>query len=271
MIVRLAAGISATALAALALMPPPVQAQTYRYWSYWTGGDQWTYSNRGPAFRSPPDGGVEGWRFVVSPRDGSQATPPGTASDYPQLCPGTAVAPAGQKRVAVVIDFGPPGIAPVGQTPPENTVTCLTVPTDATGLQTLQKAAELRFHTSGLICGIAGFPATECPGQAASGNTPTPSDTPTPVPQPPEVQPLPDTPVDDSLPAATDTPTSPAPPRSTGSPPPTDAPTPVALTASDPPGPAPGEAGVPAWVAAIGAAMIAALLGLAMLARRGRE
>ena len=53
-------------------------------------------------FRVPPDGGVEGWRFVVSPKDGSQASPPAAASTYEQLCRGQPPAPEGQKRVVVV-------------------------------------------------------------------------------------------------------------------------------------------------------------------------
>ena len=118
---RLAVGICALVIATMVQMPLPAQADTYRYWSYWVGGDSWSYSSRGPGFRVPPDGGVEGWRFVVSPKDGSQASPPAAASTYEQLCRGQPPAPEGQKRVVVVIDPGPAGIAPVGETPPQRT------------------------------------------------------------------------------------------------------------------------------------------------------
>ena len=270
MSIKQAAGISAIATMAIALMPAPAHADAYRYWSYWTGGDQWTYSSRGPGFRSPADGGVEGWRFVVSPKDGSQAAAPRTASTFDQLCPGTAPAPTGQKRVAVVIDFGPAGIAPVGQTPPKTSVTCLTVPAAANGLQTLQKAAQLRFHSSGLICGIAGYPASECPGQSAPRETDEPKPTRNPTSQPPGNEVTPDVlPEPDATrpPSVSTSPsaTSPSPTASTTV---SDAPTPVALAA--PTQAPPDRQPVPAWVAAIGAALIAALLGLAILIGRGR-
>ena len=266
---RLAVGICALVIATMVQMPLPAHADTYRYWSYWVGGDAWSYSSRGPGFRVPPDGGVEGWRFVVSPKDGSQASPPATASTYDQLCPRQAPAPEGQKRVAVVIDPGPAGIAPVGETPPQRTTTCVTVPATDNGLRVLQRVAGLRFHSSGLICGIAGFPATECPGQTAARPTPTApapavSAVPDPVsvPQPAEVT-VPQAPSDDS-PDQTPTPTP-----SLRTPSPTDTPSPVALTLPESTDPATNPT-PPPWLAAIGVTMIAALLGLAILVRRGR-
>ncbi|MEZ5185814.1 MAG: SCO2322 family protein [Candidatus Nanopelagicales bacterium] len=272
MITKVVAGISTMACAAVVLIPVPAHAATYRYWSYWTGGDQWSYSGRGPAFRVPADASVEGWRFVVSPRDGSQATAPTEASSYDQLCPGQPAAAAGQKRVAVVIDFGPAGIAPVGETPPATSTSCVTVPTSATGLQVLQKVAKLRFNASGLICGIAGFPATECPGQTAGAVTET-SATPTRTTQPvapdPVTVPAPDTQLTHAPRTTSQSPT-PTPslttPRSSSG-----APSAIALAADQPPASAQGTTAPPAWVAAIGAALIAALLGMAVLMRRGRE
>jgi hypothetical protein len=258
-------------LGAAVLAPPAAQAdQTYRYWSYWTGGDLWSYSARGPGFRIPPDAGVEGWRFVVSPKDGSQASPPTAPATFSELCPTAGPAPEGQKRVALVLDFGAPGVAPVGEQTPPRAISCLTVANQATGLQVLQQAARLRFHSSGLICGIAGFPATECPGQTTrSASTPGPS-SPTPVAPAPAAPVAPPAP---ALTAQTDpqeqsprTPTpTPSVPRS-----PLEQPSPVALPLSGSTPPA-AEPGTPPWIAAIGAAMIAALLGLALLARKGRE
>jgi len=266
---RLANGVCAMAVLALAQTPLPAHAETYRYWSYWTGGDQWAYSARGPGFRVPPDGGVEGWRFVVSPKDGSQAVPPATASSYDQLCPGQPAAPAGQKRVAVVLDYGPAGIAPVGQEPPSRSISCVSVPATDNGLQVVQRVATLRFHSSGLICGINGFPASECPGQsttrsepavtAASPSAPPRQSTPQPADvAPPVTQSRPR----DDAPTATPAPTV----NATAS---SDVPSPVALALPDTPS-ADTPAAPPAWIAAIGVTMIAALLGLAILVRRGR-
>lgn len=276
MIRSLAVAAGVVLMTALALDAAPAQAQTtYRYWSYWIGGETWTYSARGPGFRSPPDGGVEGWRFVVSPKDGSQAVSPSESSTYDALCPGQPAAPAGQKRVAVVIDPGAPGIAPVGNTPPPKSVNCVVVPSGATGLQVLQKITSVRFHSSGLICGIAGFPATECPGQqAAAAPTPRVSTSSKPTVQPvvPPVATSAGTTGRTLEPggataAASPGATSPPPAAATGASP---GPSAVALGLGDPPAEKPGTA-PPTWIAAIGAAMIAALLGLAMLVRRGRS
>lgn len=273
---RAAFGVGMVVGVTTMLIPGAVQAETaYRYWSYWTGGEQWNYSARGPGFRVPPDRGVEGWRFVVSPKDGSQATPPGASNRFDDLCPAVSPAPAGEKNVAVVIEFGAAGIAPVGETPPPPTVSCVTVPTAETGLQILQGVAPLRFHPSGLICGVAGFPATECPGQTSRSTSPQPSTgdappaaRPTPVAAPTTVtaptptrrsangQATPSAAADDPTPVATGSPSA--------------WPSPVALpldsgdTSGDPPSP-------PAWITAIGAAMIATLLGIAVLVRRGRS
>lgn len=272
MILRGVAGASAAVIAAVALAPAPAQSSTYRYWSYWNGGEQWTYSSRGPAFTVTPADGVEGWRFVVSPKDGSQATAPAAASNYAQLCPGQPAAASGSKRVAVVIDYGPSGIAPVGEAPDSLSATCLTVPEAETGLQILQRVAQLRFHSSGLICGIAGYPAKECPGQATAEVTaPTPQATPTATPAPTTDLPAPARAPEDDAPnsppgssaSASVTPTA----SSSGTP--SEAPSAVALELPETPAPA-ADQQVPAWVAAIGATMIAVLLGLALVIRRGR-
>lgn len=273
----LMAAIAPTAGSAQAQVPQATQ--TYRYWSYWIGGDAWSYSARGPGFRVPPDGGVEGWRFVVSPKDGSQASPPATSSRFDDLCPGQPPAPAGQKRIAVVIDPGAPGIAPVGNKAPPKSVNCITAASAATGLQVLQQVTTLRFQSSGLICGIAGFPASECPGQAAappSTPKPTAGSGATPASTSRGAAPVaPVAPVDmgadsepfDAAPSAAATPAAtPSVPLAAGSP----APSAVAMTFPDSPTDEPGGS-PPAWIAAIGAGMIAALLGLAMLIRRGRS
>ncbi len=262
------AGIGVVVMATIALTPVPAQSTTYRYWSYWNGGDQWTYSSRGPAFQVTPADGVEGWRFVVSPKDGSQATAPASPSSYAQLCPGQPDAPTGKKRVAVVIDSGPSGIAPVGETPPALSVTCVTAPTGETGLQVLQRVARLRFHPSGLICGIAGFPASECPGQSA-GQQATSSPRPSSTPGRAGTVPAPGTPPSnlDERPSAAP---SRSPSSTTAAPAAaSEAPSAVAMELPEAPPPA-DQPQVPPWVAAIGATMIAVLLGLALAIRRGR-
>jgi hypothetical protein len=272
MIGRVIAGTSVMACAAVALAPAVAHADGYRYWSYWTGGQSWSYSNRGPGFLVPADGAVEGWRFVLSPEDGSQANPPATPSSYDQVCPGQPAAPDGKKRVAVVIDFGPTGIAPVGESPPPTSISCVTAPARATGLQVLQQVAKVRFQASGLICGLAGFPARECPGQSVKAIDQSPTaqpDRPSPVAPAPAItgnrRAEPPTTLPDDSPRPTD---SPDPTRAPLAP--TDQPSAVALAVpADSPEEPPAQP--PAWIAAIGATMIALLLAVALLLRRGRH
>ncbi|ARQ71576.1 hypothetical protein [Streptomyces marincola] len=53
---------------------PPASA----YWSYWhaPNGGEWTYSQRGATYRTPPEGSFEGWSFSLD-REGDTAPPPG--------------------------------------------------------------------------------------------------------------------------------------------------------------------------------------------------
>ncbi|MEZ5158760.1 MAG: SCO2322 family protein [Candidatus Nanopelagicales bacterium] len=269
---RALAGTGAMVCVTVALAPAVAHADGYRYWSYWTGGQSWSYSDRGPGFLIPGDGAVEGWRFVVSPENGSQATAPATPSSYDQVCPGQPAAPAGRKRVAVVIDFGPAGIAPIGESPPPTSISCVTAPARATGLQVLQQVAKVRFQASGLICGIAGFPAQECPGQSVKAVTQSPTAQPArtaPVAPAPantaDGPAAPPTTLPDASPRPTDSSTPTRAPST-----PTDQPSAVALTV---PGDSAEEPSTqpPAWIAAIGATMIALLLAVALLLRRGRH
>ena len=158
------AGTGAMVCAAVALAPAVAHADGYRYWSYWTGGQSWSYSARGPGFLVPDDGAVEGWRFVLSPRTAPRRRRrPHRAPTI--AVPGQPAAPAnrsGSRWWSTSVRRGSP---PVGESPPPTSISCVTAPARATGLQVLQQVAKLRFQASGLICGIAGFPARECPGQ----------------------------------------------------------------------------------------------------------
>ncbi len=69
----------------------------FAYWSYWVGTDSgWTYSNRGPAFRTLRDGAVEGWRYLDTGEGaGSERAPrvPVSAGRPPAAPPPTTAAP----------------------------------------------------------------------------------------------------------------------------------------------------------------------------------
>jgi hypothetical protein len=136
----------------------PADATSYRFWSYWTGGSDWTFSSEGAA-RRPPDGSVDGWRFAISPAS-SSTIPPRQSPSFHKLC-GSTPAQDGDKRVGLVVDFGTSADAPEGESPPSMIATCAVVPDDANGYEVLMTVAQLRTD-SGLICGINGYPANEC-------------------------------------------------------------------------------------------------------------
>lgn len=138
----------------------PAAAGEYRYWSYWQAdGGPWRYATVGPGGSQPADGAVEGWRFLVSAeREGS---PPRSAAVFDEICRG-AKRSAGQKRVAVVIDYGTPADAPEGEQPPNPRTACTVVADNATGADVLAATAEPRFGNDALLCAIDGYPRTGC-------------------------------------------------------------------------------------------------------------
>lgn len=155
-----------TALAALALLVAPLGTGVahaedgYRYWGYYQADNgQWTFSQTAPGTTTPADGSVQGWRFAVSGTTSSR--PPRTIPPFNEIC-GKVRPVDGQKRVGVIIDPGTTEDAPQGATPGQATATCVVAPTDATATQVLQAATDVRTDSSGMVCGVAGFPATGC-------------------------------------------------------------------------------------------------------------
>jgi len=174
-----------------AVLPAASQAAAYRYWSYWLGADGgWAFSNVGPAFRSPADGTLEGWRFSVSGVEGNHA--PSFAADFEGVCGDTAPED-GRKRVAVVVDPGLAADAPEGEQPPGAWAMCVVAEPRATGYDVLRAAATVRAER-GLICGIGGYPARGC-ADVIADPAPTPTKSPKPSPKPtrtPEATSVPD-------------------------------------------------------------------------------
>ena len=163
-----------------AVLPAASQAAAYRYWSYWLGADGgWSFANVGPAFRSPADGTLEGWRFSVSGVEGNHA--PSFAADFDAVCGDTAPE-EGRKRVAVVVDPGLAADAPEGEQPPGAWAMCVVAEPRASGYDVLRAAASVRAER-GLICGIGGYPAGGC-AEVIDGPAPTPAPTKSPKPSP---------------------------------------------------------------------------------------
>ena len=151
--------VAATAVLAVAA---PASAAAYRYWSYWQGQTgTWVPAQTGAGDHALVDRDVQGWRFALTTDQPTE--PPDNAPDFAALCPDLAAgnAPAGQLRVAVVIDAGYAAHAPEGQSPPSDVVSCVTVPEGATGNQALAAAGSVT-DQGGLVCAINGYPQDEC-------------------------------------------------------------------------------------------------------------
>ncbi|MDX3666406.1 SCO2322 family protein [Streptomyces europaeiscabiei] len=145
-------------------------AAAYRYWSFWDrDGSAWTYATQGPSTARPSDGDVQGFRFAVS-RDSADAAQPRGAADFAAIC-GETAARGGEKRVALVVDFGTAADAPAGETPPAARTACARVPDDASTAEALASVAKpLRYDTNAMLCAIAGYPGKGC-GEAVGSDT----------------------------------------------------------------------------------------------------
>ncbi len=167
----LAALLTAVAALALAGTATPAQAAGYRYWSFWEGaGGAWRFAPTGPSTATPANGDVEGWRFAVSP-DSASAVQPRGAAEFGAICAGTP-AKAGSERIALVLDFGTPADAPGGAVPPAERTACALVPTGASAADALVAVSKsLRYDSSGLLCGVDGYPATGCGEQVSTSGT----------------------------------------------------------------------------------------------------
>lgn len=156
----LAPVLAATGLVLLASAPAHAE-DGYRYWNYsHLQGEEWVFADTGPGDFTPEDGAVEGWRFGTS--TASQGIFPRAdlaEISFDSVCEGTEVTD-GEKRVAVLVDFGTEQDA-AGATVPEAAAECAVVPADANGAQVLESVVDVR-QKDGLICALDGYPAQGC-------------------------------------------------------------------------------------------------------------
>ncbi|WP_367041449.1 SCO2322 family protein [Streptomyces sp. Je 1-332] len=166
---RLVIGALLVALLGVLAAAPAQAATGYRYWSFWDrDGSTWAYASQGPSTARPDDGAVQGFRFSVS-EDSKDAAKPRGAADFDTICAKTP-AEDGRKRIALVIDFGAPGDAPEGETPPKPRTACARIADDATSADALAAVAKpLRYDSNALLCAIADYPKSGC-GEQVSGN-----------------------------------------------------------------------------------------------------
>ncbi len=134
----------------------------YVFWSEWTtpGSGNWAFSQPGAASQTPANGSVQGFRYGVGSNP-IMSEQPRTEGNFAAICGGSAP-PSGQKRVAVVIDYGTAVEAPRGATPPQTKSTCATVATASNGLQVLSSVSSIRQDPNGIVCGIGGYPSSGC-------------------------------------------------------------------------------------------------------------
>ena len=166
----------ASLLAVTTVAAPAQAADYYRFWLFFTADDgAYTFSaDKGVGAVTPEDGTFIAFRFAA-PADFDNPNEPRVdlaAVTFDSVCADTA-AVDGQKRVAVIIDFGVTEDAG-GASIPEPTAECSQVATDATAFQVLQKVAELRSQDMGgpFVCAIEGFPASGCETDITQTATP---------------------------------------------------------------------------------------------------
>lgn len=177
-----ALALALTLLAGLAALVPATAAHAaqYRYWTYWWGsGAGWQYASLGPSYDNGriQDGLVVGWHFGTTGPNGGGAQPPRHSAAV--SCP---KAPTGQVSIGLVVDFGTSADTPPGDHRPLANavqVSCVAVSRGSNGAAVLAAAGiDIRWRASdGLVCGLGGYPSTECPALVAD---PAPTRTPAP-------------------------------------------------------------------------------------------
>lgn len=162
---RRVAGVLLSALfplvAVLATAAPSYAEDGYRYWNYsHLKADTFEFAQTGPGDFTPKDGDVEGWRYGTSTvSTGIEPRADLAVVNFDAVCADTEAA-AGEKRVAVLVDFGLEADAE-GADVPEPLAECAVVPEDANGQQTLESVVDVRGE-KGMICALDGYPARGC-------------------------------------------------------------------------------------------------------------
>ena len=134
----------------------------WRYWGYFQaapGKTVWTAAMTGPTV-DIADGSVEGWSFVFDSED-IPTMKPRVKPHFKSICAGVK-ADKDTKRIAVVIDFGSSAYSPKGEKVKKTITTCVRTAKESQGIDVLGQVTRVRGAGSGLICGLAGYPAKEC-------------------------------------------------------------------------------------------------------------
>jgi hypothetical protein len=156
--------MSAALALSQAITMPAAQAadKGWRYWGYFQaapGATEWKAAMTGPTV-DIEDGAVEGWSFVFS-SDDVPSVAPLAKPNFATICGKTKKDPD-TKRIALVVDFGKKAYAPKGEKVQRTIVRCVTTAKASQGIDVLAQVVKLRAASSGLICGLNGYPKKEC-------------------------------------------------------------------------------------------------------------
>ena len=139
------------------------------------GSSSWGFAGSGPSYR-PSDGAVEGWRFAVS--QGTTSAPkPRTdpAKAYTRCLQGAGRRPAAKARRRRARLRHRCGRTVRRERHHGGVVaTCIQIPKNGSGLDVLRAPRCPVREKAGLICGLNGYPKTECAPAVTSSPSPTP-------------------------------------------------------------------------------------------------
>ncbi len=146
----------------------------YEYWNYFhEKNGAWEFSMDGVADYTPEDGAVEAFRYGTSTT--SQGIEPRvdlTEVNFETVC-GSQEAGPGEKRVALILDYGTESDA---GTPPQPRAACAVGDKKATTQQLLAEVGDVRVD-SGMTCGIDGYPVKGCGVPVKNAEVPTDEET----------------------------------------------------------------------------------------------
>lgn len=137
-------------------------ATGYKYWNYFHVQDgKYVFAKTGPSGFKPTNGSVEAYRYgLSSTASGVMPRTDATTYSFDDVCAGSKTE-TGQKRVAVLVDYGTAKDAEPGEKPPAPRAACAVVASNANGHQVLDAVTQVRTEKT-LICGIDGYPVKSC-------------------------------------------------------------------------------------------------------------
>lgn len=139
-------------------------ATGYTYWAYFTWNDAtstWELSPVGANDKkaTAEDGKTYGFRWALHVGV-TTAREPRADGDFDAICGGSASGDG--PHAAFVLDYGTSTDAVADDLPPQPRGLCAPLTNGATVQQTLQRQVDIRTSSSGLVCGIDGYPSRGC-------------------------------------------------------------------------------------------------------------